>query len=409
MQLFKNIHNNILSFKNVFFPENKISEQIDQTLKKSPNKKFNPKIKIDGVEVLPYGSNCNLNCDYCLQDKKESQRWNYQDVIFLHNKLIEWYRHVFPSHREKMINIVWCGGEPLLAGINFYKKIISLQKSLERTNFDVIFHNNIQTNGTLVDEKLARFLVDNKRRMHISISYDGLPFLHDKHRKDKNGKPTSSRVLNGIKILDSYGLGISVPMVIADAQFKYAGQIYKHVTKDLGIKRILFAPDAGIIYKRDDSNYVRHIILNYIKFLISILKEWLDKDDPNISIVPIINIIKNYLGIPGAVCGFSDECGAAPTILEDFSVYYCRFEKIPGFYLGNLKENKVSEIINKLYSIRKDIFDKRLTCFDKGCRYYNVCFKGCPWFWDENFQSILCSSHKLLFKEIESLLSCSFS
>jgi uncharacterized protein len=47
------------------------------------------------------------------------------------------------------ITFEWHGGEPLLAGIPFYEKVLGLQRSLAREGLEI--ENVVQTNGILID------------------------------------------------------------------------------------------------------------------------------------------------------------------------------------------------------------------------------------------------------------------
>ncbi len=66
-------------------------------------------------------------------------------------------------------NFGWQGGEPTLMGLKFSRKVIELQKRYGR---DVsIVSNGLQTNGTLINENLARYL--NKYKFLVGVSLDG--------------------------------------------------------------------------------------------------------------------------------------------------------------------------------------------------------------------------------------------
>ena len=65
---------------------------------------------------------------------------------------------------------IWHGGEPLLAGEQFFRKVVSLQKKY----YDKAITrcgNTIQTNGTLLKSRFIEFCREN--RINLGISYEG--------------------------------------------------------------------------------------------------------------------------------------------------------------------------------------------------------------------------------------------
>ncbi len=54
----------------------------------------------------------------------------------------------------------WQGGEPTLAGLDFYRRVIELQKKHARP--DITIANSIQTNGVLLDEQWCQFLAEHQ-------------------------------------------------------------------------------------------------------------------------------------------------------------------------------------------------------------------------------------------------------
>ena len=84
----------------------------------------------------------------------------------------------FCFHQDD-VEFIWHGGEPLLAGKNFYRKVSSLQekwlsKGKRITNF-------LQTNGTLVDESWASLFASIG--FTIGVSLDAPEAFHNKFRK----------------------------------------------------------------------------------------------------------------------------------------------------------------------------------------------------------------------------------
>ena len=94
----------------------------------------------------------------------------------------------------------WQGGEPTLMGLEFFERVVELQRKYQKANQRI--ENDLQTNGTLLDEDWCAFLKRNN--FLVGLSIDGPAEFHDKHRYNKGGKPTHSKVMQAVKLLHLY-------------------------------------------------------------------------------------------------------------------------------------------------------------------------------------------------------------
>ena len=137
------------------------------------------------VMTKPIGPICNLDCSYCFYLHKEDllstrNKWHMSDEVL--EEFIKQYINEQGSHE---IVFSWQGGEPTLMGLDFYKKVITLEKKYANGKQ---IENDLQTNGTLLDDEWCEFLKENDYLIGISI--DGPQQMHDAHRVDKGGKGT---------------------------------------------------------------------------------------------------------------------------------------------------------------------------------------------------------------------------
>jgi hypothetical protein len=63
----------------------------------------------------------------------------------------------------------WQGGEPTILGLEFFRKVVSLQARYRKPGQRI--ENDLQTNGTLLDEEWASFLKQND--FLVGLSCDG--------------------------------------------------------------------------------------------------------------------------------------------------------------------------------------------------------------------------------------------
>ena len=107
------------------------------------------------ILVKPIGPLCNLDCSYCFYTEKKAFFPKQNDFSISDEVLETFIKKYITSQAIPEIQFVWQGGEPTLLGLDFYKKVVSLQKKYAE-NKKII--NSLQTNGTLLNEEWCCFL-----------------------------------------------------------------------------------------------------------------------------------------------------------------------------------------------------------------------------------------------------------
>ena len=120
--------------------------------------------------------NCNLACTYCFQTHA-GKIINLSTAEQIIEKTV--YSSASYNNIKKTIQLYWHGGEPLLAGIDFFRKIIEIENRFP----EVLFENRLQTNGTLLTDEFAAFFVEHG--FDLGFSLDGHEYLHNLHRQYK--------------------------------------------------------------------------------------------------------------------------------------------------------------------------------------------------------------------------------
>ncbi len=144
------------------------------------------------VMAKPMGPVCNLECKYCFYLEK-NHLFPKGELFRMQDDVLEAYIQKYICEQDlPEISFVWQGGEPTLAGIPFFEKVLALQKKWAGGKR---IQNALQTNGILLDDTWCRFLHDHS--FLVGISLDGPAFLHDQHRGDCAGKGTFHRAGTG--------------------------------------------------------------------------------------------------------------------------------------------------------------------------------------------------------------------
>jgi uncharacterized protein len=166
------------------------------------------------VQPTPF---CNINCDYCYLPERSSTKRMPIPV------LEEALRSVLASGLVgEELSIVWHAGEPLALPISFYEQAF---QAIEKLAFsgEKISHS-IQTNGMLIDDRWCELIKEHGIRIGVSI--DGPDFIHDAHRKTRNGLGTHAQVMRGVKALRRHGIDFHAIAVITEESLAHADEIF---------------------------------------------------------------------------------------------------------------------------------------------------------------------------------------
>ena len=144
--------------------------------------------------LKPAGSACNLDCTYCYYLDKAVQ-YGGREAVMSDSLLEEYVRQYITANDVDTVTFCWHGGEPLLLGLDFYRRAMRYQRKYAAASHKKII-NTLQTNGTLINEEWCRFFRSNN--FLVGISLDGPQDVHDEFRKDKGGRPTWSRVMRAV-------------------------------------------------------------------------------------------------------------------------------------------------------------------------------------------------------------------
>jgi uncharacterized protein len=162
------------------------------------------------VFAKPVGSTCNLRCSYCYYlDKKDL--YPGKNRFIMDEDLLERYIiQQIEATTEQVVMFSWHGGEPTMAGLDFFRKAVRLQKKHLPAGKELI--NGIQTNGTLLDDEWCSFFVDEG--FIIGISIDGPEELHNNYRFFPGGKLSFKKALRGYELLRKHGVTTEILCVV---------------------------------------------------------------------------------------------------------------------------------------------------------------------------------------------------
>lgn len=330
----------------------------------------------------PIGSVCNLNCNYCYYlDKAKMYSDNSVMSLDLIEKIIKEYIQI---NDNEQIVFDWHGGEPLLLGLDYFKKIVELQNRFKANK--QIF-NTIQTNATLLNDDFAQFFKDNN--FLVGVSIDGPQDIHDKYRKDKGKQPTFLKVIRGIEILYRRGVDFNTLTTISKAGEGRGLEVYMFM-KSICSRFMQFMPvleyvnplSKNIVPPDEDEKIPTSWSvdsLEYGKFMCDIFDYWVKHDVGNYFVNLFDSTLANYCGLNPGTCVYSETCGANAVVEHNGDVYPCDHFVYEKYKLGNLNDSSLQEIMSSENITRFGINKRNslpVKCLK--CKYFNACHGECP-------------------------------
>ncbi len=323
------------------------------------------------IELLikPTSYLCNLDCTYCFYKKTKKI---YPDAKIMDEKTLERMISYFMDYSEGgRCSFCWQGGEPLLAGIDFYYKVIEFQKKYGKSG--QIVSNTIQTNGILIDEKWTDFF--KKYNVFIGISVDGPKQIHNFYRKYPSGKGSFNDVMEKVNLLKKANVEFNILSTIGEQTGKYPEEIFKFfVSKNLYFLQFIPAVDR----KRDKIASFSITPETYGDFLCRIFDLWWNDGYPFVSIRFFDNILEILMGVEPGSCALKERCGEYLVVEHNGDIYPCDFFVNPDFKIGNIFVSNPEDVYKKLNNFGKLKENTPEKC--KNCEWKFICHNGCTWF-----------------------------
>lgn len=313
------------------------------------------------VQLKPVGSTCNIKCTYCYVEPFKTDQIKVMDEKTLEETI-----------RKTLVNsdnptFSWHGGEPTMAGIDFFKKAMRAIRKYRCKGQKV--RNMIQTNGTLITPEFAELLRKNK--FGVSISIDGAEHVHGTHRKTRSGENSFHTVMRGLRNLNEAGIFPSVICTVTQSTLPFATETF-HFLLSCGFKKIKFSPvfDSG----QDTFNITSR---DWYSYLSIIFDEWFALEDPSIQIRELDEVILWFQRKKLSLCSSDQSCLSWISVDPDGNMYPCEYMRSEYSY-GNISSMDLDSIRQtKEYAGFQKIF-KRIPQKCQKCEFYELCGNGCP-------------------------------
>jgi len=331
--------------------------------------------KLGSVLVKPSGPDCNQSCAYCFYSGKQ-QMFDSGGPRRMPDDLLERLVRQALDAAGPEIAFCWQGGEPTLMGVEFFEHAVSLQQR-HRGGYRV--GNSLQTNGLALDRRWARFLAEN--RFLVGLSIDGPAHVHDRYRRRRSGAGTFARVSDRAKLLLDSGVEVNALAVVTDYSVDRAAEIYG-VFKELGLRHMQFVP-AVEPHPYDPTRLAPFSCPPepYGAFLAQLFDLWLADfagNEPTTSVRLFDSVLYSYVGLEPPECSLLAECGTYLVVEHDGSVFPCDFFVEPGWRLGDLRAERLADLLDSERQARFGAIKSALPLECRDCRWLRHCRGGCP-------------------------------
>lgn len=319
--------------------------------------------------IKPASSLCNMRCKYCFYSDVSKSREHRSYGMMSIDTLESVVKRAF-EYATDYVGFAFQGGEPTLAGMDFYKKLIEFQRKYNTKKIKI--HNAIQTNGYLIDDEWASFLAENG--FLVGLSLDGTKEAHNSLRVDANGEGTYNRVIKAAEVLERNKVEFNILCVVNNFVARYPRKVYEQLKKYKYIQFIACLDGFDgekTPYSLTQERYSNFLIQTFDLYYRDIM------NGDFVSVRNFDNYINILLGRPPESCAMNGYCTCYCVVEGDGSVYPCDFYVLDEWKIGNVITDSLEDMIRSDTAKRFVEQSYHISDGCKVCRFYKLCRGGC--------------------------------
>jgi uncharacterized protein len=294
------------------------------------------------VFVKPAGARCNLGCQYCYYLEKQGL-YPPEKSFRMPDDLLEEYivQHI-RACGEPVIRFSWHGGEPTLPGLDYFRRIVSLQHKHQPADRQIV--NGLQTNGTLLDEDWCRFLA--AEGFAVGISLDGPPQMHDRYRRTKDGRPVHEQVMRGYQLLQRHQVACEILCVVGAHNVEFPSEVYGFF-RELEAAYLSFLPLVERRPEVEGGVSERTVPAEaWGDFLCTVFDEWVARDIGRVKVQLFEEAVRPAFGQEHTLCIFKEVCGGVPVVEHNGDFYSCDHFVDSEHRLGNIRQTPLAKLLD---------------------------------------------------------------
>ncbi len=348
-----------------------------------------------------------MRCGYCYYLHAESAKTS---AAVMSDEVLEAFiRKYIEESPGPTVSFTWHGGEPTLAGLPFYQKVLALQHKYLPEDWQV--WNNLQTNGLLLDDTWCDFLKEN--HFDVGISIDGTAALHDYYRKSATLENTYQRTFEAIQRLKSRGIQPDLLCTVNAKTAQNGKEVYRAL-RDLSTGWMQFIPivvklpvspkqpspgapapasdrpssdapnpapsrlastERPLVYRLSEASVMPEAYGNFLK---DVFFEWFFHDLGRTEVQLFSETARALAGKTPTLCTMAPACGNVLIVEKDGSVFSCDHFVQHEYRIGNVLDDSFQELLASPFQTR---FANAKTAVMsdrcRSCEYLPLCGGGC--------------------------------
>jgi uncharacterized protein len=330
-----------------------------------------PTPRITSLLIKPASAVCNLDCSYCFYLDREADPYKSLPARRMTLETLEHLVDSYLFYSCPSSIFAFQGGEPTLAGLPFFEKLVGFQQHHGRNGQSV--SNALQTNGVLLDQSWCDLF--RSYNWLLGVSLDGPEEVNDLYRYNKEGRGTWKRVIQSIELLQKNKVEFNILCVLSQANVGRAKELYRFY-RGLGIDNVQYIPLAEF---DGDGNPLPFTIApeQYGRFLTETFDLWWP-ERRRMRIRCFDNIAEALAGQKPGTCTMHETCDSYVVVEYNGDVYPCDFFVSSSWKLGNVELDSWPEIARRA---RRYSFASKKTLAHPECQvceYQSICHGGCP-------------------------------
>lgn len=324
------------------------------------------------VVMKPAGGACNMACHYCFYKDEIRYRQNQETMLMtpeVRRAIIDQAFALVPAQGQ--ITFSFQGGEPTLAGLDFFKAFCQEVAERRPVQSPEISYA-IQTNGLRIDEDWIQFFKDQDVLLGLSI--DGFEANHDRFRPDLQGQGTYAHIAKVLDLCQAYDLDTNI-LTVLTGELAQAPEAFYAFLQDKDIRFVQLIPCLN--HMEPGTNPHALTPASYVVFLHTLFQLWLAelKQGTYRSIRAFDDIYNRMVFGVATACGIDGLCRAQVIVEANGDVYPCDFYCLDSYQAGNILADAWPAIQENLDRFPQR--NQRSEALCQSCTYAAICGGGC--------------------------------